>query len=138
VKKLTVFLMSGDAATILAALGASEQPSVLPFSEKDLTTPKATLKRLRDVKGDIAIGTKVLRLQRYRLVLKTLLFLSGKWAATMIDESGETERYSAIQFIFVDCWKLLAEILASLFIVTETYLELESLKRKTNAFTSSQ
>ncbi len=130
--------MSGDAMTILAALGASEQSLVVPFSEKDLTTPKATLKRLRAANGDIAIGTKILRLQRYRLVLKTLLFLSGKWTATIIDESGETERYSAIRFIFVDLWKLLAELLASLFIVTETFLELESLKRKANKLTSSQ
>jgi hypothetical protein len=128
-KKTTLFLLSGDAKKILAATGVTENAVVTTFSEKQLTTLGATLKLLRATEGEIFFGTKILALQRYRLVLKTLLFFSGKMSATIVDESGATENYSFIRFIFADSWTLLTEIIASFYIVTQTYLELESLKR---------
>jgi hypothetical protein len=73
----------------------------------------------------------VLRLQRYRLVIKLLLFLSGKTSAVFIDEVGERETYSWVRFIFVDSWRLLAEVIASVFVLIRTALELQALKRKT-------
>lgn len=130
----TLFLLAGDAKTILAANALPEDALTQPFSEKELTTPLATLKRLRETKGRIFFGTKVLRLQRYRLALKLLLFLAGKTSAAILDEAGERENYSLGRFIFADIWKLLAEIFASAFIVLETYLELESLKRAKKSF----
>jgi len=133
-KRITVFLLSGDAKKILATIGAAENAVVTAFSEKQLTTLSATLKLLRATEGEIVFGTKMLALQRYRLVLKTLLFLSGKMSATIADESGERDNYSPVRFIFADSWMLLAEIIASIYIVTQTYLELESLKRTRRFF----
>lgn len=129
----TLFLLSGDAKTILMAHALPEDTIVQPFSERELTTPIATLNRLHKTKGQIFFGTKVLHLQRYRLMLKLFLFLSGKSRAAILDESGKRENYSLLRFIFVDIWKLLAEILASAFIVLKTYLELESLQRAKKA-----
>jgi hypothetical protein len=126
-----LFLISGEAKQLLAIHALPEGTIIQPFAEKDLTTPLQTLKRLRQAKGKIFFGTKVLRLQRYRLIIKTLLFLAGKTSATFIDESGACEPYSWIHFIFVDFWRLLAEAIASMFVLIETALELQALKRKT-------
>ncbi len=126
-----LFLISGEAKQLLATHALPESTIIQPFAEKDLTTPLQTLRRLRQAKGKIFFGTKVLRLQRYRLIIKTLLFLAGKTSATFIDESGAREPYSWIHFIFVDFWRLLAEVIASMFVLIETALELQALKRKT-------
>jgi hypothetical protein len=126
-----LFLISGEAKQFLAGHALPETTVIQPFLEKDLTTPLQTLKRLRQAKGKIFFGTKVLRLQRYRLVIKLLLFLSGKTSAVFIDEVGERETYSWIRFIFVDSWRLLAEVIASVFVLIRTALELQALKRKT-------
>lgn len=125
-----LFLLSGDAQKILAAHSLPDSTLVEPFSEKELVTPLATLRRLRQAKGKIFFGTKVLRLQRYRLMIKLFLFLAGKLHAAIIDEAGDKEMYSFWRFIFADIWKLFAETIASAFVVLETYLELESLKRR--------
>lgn len=127
----TLFLMSGDPEKVLAANALPDATAIEPFSERELVTPKLTLERLRKAKGRIVFGTKVLRLQRYRLVLKVFLFLAGKTKAAFVDETGECENYSLLRFIFVDIWRLVAEIIASGLVVLSAYLELEALKRNT-------
>jgi hypothetical protein len=127
-----LFLISGEAKQLLAIHALPEGTIIQPFAEKDLTTSLQTLKRLRQAKGKIFFGTKVLRLQRYRLIIKTLLFLSGKTSAVpSLTKVGERETYSWIHFIFVDFWRLLAEAIASVFVLIRTALELQALKRKT-------
>ncbi|MFN3386381.1 MAG: hypothetical protein ACK42Y_07310 [Candidatus Thermochlorobacter sp.] len=131
--RTTLFLLSGDAKTILTAHALPEDTIVQPFSERELTQPLMVRKRFLETKGRLFFGTKVLHLQRYRLILKLLLFLSGKSRAAILDEAGKRENYSLLRFIFVDIWKLLVEIIASAFIVLKTYLELESLQRAKKA-----
>jgi hypothetical protein len=126
-----LFLLSGEAKQLLATHALPESTIIQPFAEKDLTTPLQTLRRLRQAKGKIFFGTKVLRLQRYRLIIKTLLFLAGKTSATFIDESGAREPYSWIHFILVDFWRLVAEVIASMVVLLKTALELQALKCKT-------
>lgn len=120
----TLFLISGNAEKILSRLKPMET-SVIPIGEKDFKNPLEVARRLRGMTGDIVFGTLDIDLQRYRFILKACLFLAGKWTGAIADEKGRKVGYSPISFLLMDSPRLVLEVLATLWAVCLTSLDLK-------------
>jgi len=123
-KQRTLFVLSGNAENILSHF-SPEETTVLPFGEKELRNVKSVIARFRNESGEIIIGTKSLDLQRFKMIFKTILFLSGKMTGCIADESGRKISYNALSFLFLDSLKLLAEIAATTWTIGSVFFDLK-------------
>ncbi|ACF14771.1 hypothetical protein Ctha_2320 [Chloroherpeton thalassium ATCC 35110] len=129
-KKRTLFLLSGNPEEILKHF-SSEETQVVLFGEKEFANTRSAVARLKQASGEIIIGTKSLELQRFKIIFKATLLLSGKITGCIADESGKQIRYNPISFLLIDSFKLLAEIVATGWTVTSVFLDL---KKEEKAF----
>lgn len=120
----TLFLISGNREKILGQLKPMET-SVIPIGEKDFKNPLDVAKRLRGMSGEMVFGTLDIDLQRYRFILKACLFLAGKWSGAIADEKGRKIGYNPITFLLIDSPRLVLEVLATLWAVGLTSLDLK-------------
>lgn len=118
----TLFLISGDSATIIARNDLPPQTKVIPFSEKQLLSIRSTIGLLKQTPTDyIVFGMKQLGLQRYHQILKGIILLSGKTKGFLADEKGNRSNYSRFHTIFIESLRLIIEIIASVGIVLQSW-----------------
>lgn len=121
----TLFLISGDSKSIIAAHKLPHDTLVIPFSEKQLLSLRSTVKFIRSTPTHtVVFGMKKLSLQRYHQILKGVLLLAGKTSGYLADETGERSVYSPLHTIFVESFILATEIVASCGIVAQAWIRL--------------
>lgn len=122
----TLFLISGDSATIISRNNLPSHTKVIPFSEKQLLSIRSTIRLLKQTHSDdsIVFGMKRLHLQRYHQILKGIMLLSGKTKGFLADEEGNRSDYSRFHTLFSETFRLLFEIFASVRIVVRSWFVL--------------
>lgn len=115
---VTLYLFSGNAASILKQQGISPATRVIPFSEKQLMSIGKTLSMLRSDSSEYLIfGAYSLDLQRYFGIIAVLLLLSGRFSGAFADEKGRIVRISPLRTIFVVIPSLFIEAACGIFMV---------------------
>ncbi len=121
----TLFLISGDSKSIIAAHKLPHDTLVIPFSEKQLLSLRSTISFIRSTQARTVIfGMKKLSLQRYHQIFKGVLLLAGKTSGYLADETGERSVYTPLHTIFVESFILATEIVASCGIVAQAWVRL--------------
>lgn len=122
---VTLYLFSGNAASILKEQGISPATRVVPFSEKQLMSIGNTLSLLRSDSSEYLIfGAYSLDLQRYFGIIAVLLLLSGRFSGAFADEKGRIVRIRPLRTVFVVIPSLCFEALSGLFMVISSYFRL--------------
>ena len=121
----TIYLLSGNAQTLIKHHQIAEDARIIPFSEKQILTIGKTISMLRaDTSEVVFFAAKSLSLQRYHQILKGMMLLAGVKRGALVDELGIIERYSPFRVIFVDSFRLLFEIIASVWVIVSAWTEL--------------
>lgn len=121
----TIYLLSGNAQTIIKRHQITEDARIIPFSEKQILSIGKTISMLRaDTSQVVIFAAKSLALQRYHHILKGMMLFAGVKRGALLDELGKSEKYSPVRVIFVDSFRLLFEIIASIWVVILAWTEL--------------
>lgn len=121
----TIYLLSGNPKTIIECHHINEDARIVPFSEKQILSIGKTISMLRNDSSDtIIFAAKSLALQRYHQIIKGMMLLAGVRRGALLDELGTVLKYSPFRVIFVDSFRLLFEIIASIWVVISVWTEL--------------
>lgn len=121
----TIYLLSGNPQVIIDTHKVEKDARIVPFSEKQILSIGKTIGMLRsDTSETIIFAAKSLVLQRYHQIIKGMMLLAGVKRGALLDELGVSVKYSPFRVIFIDSFRLLYEILASIWLVVVTWLEL--------------
>ncbi len=121
----TIYLLSGNPKTIIECHHINEDARIVPFSEKQILSIGKTIGMLRnDSSETIIFAAKSLALQRYHQIIKGMMLIAGVRRGALLDELGTVEKYSLFRVVFVDSFRLLFEIIASIWVVISVWAEL--------------
>lgn len=121
----TIYLLSGNPQAIIETHNVEKDARIVPFSEKQILSVGKTIGMLRSDSSEIIIfAAKSLVLQRYHQIIKGMMLLAGVKRGALLDEQGVRVKYSPFRVICIDSFRLLFEILASIWLVCVTWSEL--------------
>ncbi|MBI3235014.1 MAG: hypothetical protein HYZ42_13430 [Bacteroidetes bacterium] len=121
----TIYLLSGNPQAIIETHKVAKDARIIPFSEKQILSIGKTIGMLRSDPSEIIIfAAKSLVLQRYHQIIKGMMLLAGVRRGVLLDEQGVIVKYSPLRVIFLDSFRLLFEILASIWLLCITWSEL--------------
>ena len=102
-----------------------------PFEEKTIARPRHALRIVREAGGEVILfGTPDLSLQRFQTVLKLILLLSPATEVGLVDLTGRSIGVSWISFFLRDLPFLIVEIVASMFVLFKTGIQLLFLRNE--------
>jgi hypothetical protein len=123
--KTTLYHLSGNSQLLIQRYHLPPDTHIVPFSEKQILSVGKTIAMLRTDSSDVIMfGAKSLVLQRYHQIIKGMMLFAGVRRGALVDELGLVVKYSPLRVIFVDSFRLLFEIVASVWLIIRVWMEL--------------
>ncbi|MBM2814724.1 MAG: hypothetical protein HW421_1486 [Ignavibacteria bacterium] len=121
-----LLLLSGNKDRLLTSHNLeSADFDVIKLDEKELAKPLKMIRLIKSKRWDaIYFGTIENILQRFHFLMKLYILFSYPKQGSIIDESGNEEKYLLSEFLFFQCPKAFFEIIYSMFVIVYYYIKL--------------
>lgn len=126
-----MFFLHGRKDEIISNNNLNEaELEIIKIDDKDLANRKLIIKIIRAKEyHEVFFATKRLRYQRFLLVMKMYLLVTGKKGA-IIDKDGNQDRFHPLKYIIIGIPTLIFEAIASLAIYFWYYFKISLIRKK--------
>lgn len=127
-----LLLLNGNSKKILDAHNFDlKEFNIVKIDEKKLASPSHIKSLINSGKYEkVYFGTTILDLQRFHFFMKSYFLLNGVKTGAIIDEKGNSSKYSALRLLLLESPFLFFEAIVSITVVIYFYIKLPILKWK--------
>lgn len=119
-----LILLNGNKDKLLSANNFDTNDfEVIKLDEKMLAKPKFMISLLKKANYKAAyFGIKEMEFLRFNTFISLYILFSGIMSGGVIDEYGDSKKFSAFKFFFIEMPMLLIELVASAAVIIYSYL----------------
>ncbi len=125
-----IFLLDAKKEKLCLAHGIEpDDVEVVKIDDKWLAKHKFILNRIKEKKYDnVYFGCIKLDFQRFQFFMKIYFLLSGFFSGAIIDEDGNSNKFSFLKLILIEIPMIIIEAIASVLVIIYSYIKFPIMK----------